>query len=199
MSYKLYSHVSEVRLHLHTHIHIHHFAKPGPSRLRPFFDPMPQLIKAYSTRIPQYFSYVTLSSISEPYLSFSPAISHFLLYPFILLSLWLSSFFLPHFLFLLILCLFHIISISSLSLSVSVVFVPSISLGFFGIKKKHTHTQLRHQSLQWPSFRLEPYLKLKWIPPPPKCSCCPFLCLLIIVVKCVCNVMLFGMGSPCYC
>lgn len=61
----------------------------------------------------------------------------------------------------------------------------------------HCNTQLRHQSLRWPSFRLEPYLKLK-LCPPQNAVAAPF-CLLIIVLKRHGIAMLFQMGSPCYC
>lgn len=86
-----YSHVSEVQITVAS-THAYNFPKPGPSRQRPCFDPMPQLIKAHSTGIPQNFSSVTLSSISKAHLSLCPTISHFPLFPFILLLLWLSSF-----------------------------------------------------------------------------------------------------------
>lgn len=63
------------------------------------------------------------------------------------------------------LCLFHHLHF----LSVADAFVPSINLNFSGVNFIHAHTrrhtQLRHQSLLWPTFETAPYLKLKLFPP----------------------------------
>lgn len=92
---QVYSHVSEVQItvaNANTHTHTqYNFPKPCPSRQRPCFDLLPQLIKAYSTGIPQYFSSVTLSSLSGAYLSLSAAISCLPLYPVVRLLFQLSS------------------------------------------------------------------------------------------------------------
>lgn len=84
--------------------HTYNFPQPGPSRQRPCIDPMPQLIKAYSTGILQHSSSVTLPSVSKAYMSpsLSCRISRAPLYPCSLLnsSCPLSSFPHPVFLFL---------------------------------------------------------------------------------------------------
>lgn len=173
-----YSHLLSYRL---THII---FLSQTVADKRPGCDPTLQLIKACTAGIPHFWSAVTLPCLSKACLSRCPSIT-------------------------LIPCVFYIISISSAFLHASATFVPSVSLSFIGEKSRrlrsytrtHTHihcnTQLRHQSLRWPSFRLEPYLKLKLFPPQ-NAVAAPF-CLLIIVLKRLGNAMLFEMGSPCYC
>lgn len=96
------------------------FPKPGPSRQRPGFDPVPQLIKAYSAGIPQYFALSLLllylrhicHSLSR-HISLSSISLHSS-------SLWLSSFF-P----------FLVFFFYSLSLSHHLHFLSLSSLSFF--------------------------------------------------------------------
>lgn len=128
-------------------------------------------------------SALSLFRISSIFITLSPSMSFFPLYPIILLLFGCPLVFYS---------LSH--QLNFLSLFHTVCHFCTINEPLFHwYKKKKIQAQLRHQSMQWPSFRLEPYLKLKLSPP--KMQWLPFFVFVNNSVTVQCDAIWNGLSS----